>query len=152
MAIYVFGQHPEAEFINVNNFVEVSGHNLEISQTGSFCMDFLNHRVGGMVFYHVFRLSPLQCTVTELQKLKHIESQGNAVEMMTVNKQGGKLLRLLSGFSPRIRPQCRDLYNMSSAYIDWQRKHIVKGSSTSHIQLQKLSKGDDSFLLFILIA
>jgi hypothetical protein len=26
----------------------------------------LNHREGGMVFYHVFLLSPLQCTVTEL--------------------------------------------------------------------------------------
>jgi hypothetical protein len=27
-------------------------------------MDFLNHREGGMVFYRVFFLSPLQCTVT----------------------------------------------------------------------------------------
>jgi hypothetical protein len=29
-------------------------------------MDFLNHRVGGTVFYQVFLLSPLQCTVAEL--------------------------------------------------------------------------------------
>jgi hypothetical protein len=29
-------------------------------------MDFLNHREEGMVFYQVFLLSPLQCTVIEL--------------------------------------------------------------------------------------
>jgi hypothetical protein len=46
--------------------LEVSGHNLESFQTLSFCMDFLNHMEGGMVFYQVFLLSPLQCTVTEL--------------------------------------------------------------------------------------
>ncbi len=45
------------------NFVEVSGHNLESSQTWYFCMDFLNHWKGGKVFYQVFRLSPLQCNV-----------------------------------------------------------------------------------------
>jgi hypothetical protein len=28
-------------------------------------MDFLNHGEGGMVFYQVFLLSPLQCMVTE---------------------------------------------------------------------------------------
>jgi hypothetical protein len=39
-------------------FREVSGHNLESSQTCGFCMDFLNHREGGMVFYQVFLLSP----------------------------------------------------------------------------------------------
>jgi hypothetical protein len=38
------------------NNVEVSGHNLERSHTWSFCMDFLNHRVGRMVFYQVFFL------------------------------------------------------------------------------------------------
>jgi hypothetical protein len=26
-------------------------------------MDFLNHREGGIIFYQVFLLSPLQCTV-----------------------------------------------------------------------------------------
>ncbi len=40
------------------NFVEVSGHNLESSQTWGFCMDFLNHRQGGTVFNKVFLLSP----------------------------------------------------------------------------------------------
>jgi hypothetical protein len=44
------------------NFVEVSGHNLQ-----SFCMVFLNHRKGGMVFYQVFLLSPLQGIVSELE-------------------------------------------------------------------------------------
>ncbi len=29
-------------------------------------MDFLNHREGSIVFYKVFLLSPLQCTVTKL--------------------------------------------------------------------------------------
>jgi hypothetical protein len=38
------------------NHVEVSGHN----QTLGFCMDFLSHGEGGMVFYQVFLLSPLQ--------------------------------------------------------------------------------------------
>jgi hypothetical protein len=32
------------------NFVEVSRHNLESSQTWGFCMDFLNHREGGYGF------------------------------------------------------------------------------------------------------
>ncbi len=35
-------------------------------------MDFLNHREGGMVFYQIFHLSPLQCTVSELKKLKEV--------------------------------------------------------------------------------
>ncbi len=35
------------------NFVEVSEHNLESSQTWGFSMDFLNHREGGMVFYQI---------------------------------------------------------------------------------------------------
>jgi len=40
--------------------VEVSGHNLESSPTLGFCMDFLNHWEGDMVFYQVFLLSSLQ--------------------------------------------------------------------------------------------
>ncbi len=36
------------------NFVVFSGYNLESSQTWGFCMDFLNHREGGIVFYQVF--------------------------------------------------------------------------------------------------
>jgi hypothetical protein len=42
------------------NFIEVSGRNLESSQTRGFCMDFFNHREGDIVFYQVFLLSPLQ--------------------------------------------------------------------------------------------
>jgi hypothetical protein len=50
-------------------FDEVSEQNFESSQTLGYCTDFLNHREGGMVFYQVFLLSPLQWTVTELSKL-----------------------------------------------------------------------------------
>jgi hypothetical protein len=32
----------------------------ETSQTWGFCMDFLNHREGGKVFYQIFLPSPLQ--------------------------------------------------------------------------------------------
>ncbi len=54
----------EAELMN-DNFIEVSSHNLGSSQTRGFCMDFVNHREEVSVSYHVFFLSPLQCTVTE---------------------------------------------------------------------------------------
>jgi hypothetical protein len=47
-----------------------------------------------MVFYQAFLLSPLQCTVTELQEpvrgcvnLKKSKSQGNAVEVTVNNKE-----------------------------------------------------------------
>ncbi len=40
------------------NFVEVSGHNLESSQTWCFCMDFPNHWEGDIVFHQAFLLSP----------------------------------------------------------------------------------------------
>jgi hypothetical protein len=53
-------------------------------------MDFLNHREGDMVYYLVFLLSPLQCTVTELQKLcvsvKNYKYHDKAVEV-TVNSK-----------------------------------------------------------------
>ncbi len=48
------------------NFAEISRQNLESYQTWGFCMDFLNHREGGKVFYQVYLLSPLQCAATEL--------------------------------------------------------------------------------------
>ncbi len=67
------------------NFVEVSGHNLESSQTWSFCMNFLHHREGGMVFYQVFLLSPLQCTVTS-RNCKRLREFGETVEV-TVNSK-----------------------------------------------------------------
>jgi hypothetical protein len=57
-------------------------------------MDFFNHREGGgMVFYHVFLLSALQCTGTKTvdigkrwHEFEEIESQGKAVEV-TVNRK-----------------------------------------------------------------
>ncbi len=56
-------------------------------------MDFLNHREGRMLFYKVFLLSPLQCTVTELQKLlrefEEKKSQGKALDVIViVNSKG----------------------------------------------------------------
>ncbi len=57
-------------------------------------MDFLNHREGCMVFYQVFLLSPIQCTVAELYKyvrgcvsLKKLKSQGKAVEVTENSKE-----------------------------------------------------------------
>jgi hypothetical protein len=35
-------------------------------------MEFLNHRERGMVFYQVFLLSPLQCTVTHYRISKRL--------------------------------------------------------------------------------
>jgi hypothetical protein len=69
-------------------------------------MDFLNHRKGNMVFL----LSPLQCTVSELysrnykrlSEFEEIEPQSKAVQV-AVNSHEENFLRLLSGFSPRIR-------------------------------------------------
>ncbi len=55
-------------------------------------MDILNHRQWGMVFYKFLFLSPLQCTVTELETArgckssKKQKSQGRAVEL-TVNSK-----------------------------------------------------------------
>jgi hypothetical protein len=53
-------------------FFEVSGHNLESSQTLGFCMDFLNHMEGGVVFWQVFLLSSLQCTITHSRNSKRL--------------------------------------------------------------------------------
>jgi hypothetical protein len=56
-------------------------------------MDFLNHREGGMVFYQVFLLSHLQCTITNcrngkrLRESEEIESQGKAVEVTVKSKE-----------------------------------------------------------------
>ncbi len=35
-------------------------------------MDFLKHGEGGVVFYQVFLLSPLQCTVTHYRNCKRL--------------------------------------------------------------------------------
>jgi hypothetical protein len=43
---------------------------LRVLRLEVFCIDILNHKEGGMVSYHVFLLSSLQCTVTELETLR----------------------------------------------------------------------------------
>jgi len=58
-------------------FVEVSGHNLESSQTWGFCMDFLKHREGGI---------SLNKYVRGCVRLKKYKSQGKALEV-TVNRK-----------------------------------------------------------------
>ncbi len=82
------------------NFVEVSGHNLEGSQTGGFCLDFLNHRGRGYGFLAdfppvSFTVYSVQCTVYTngtvvivrgSVSLKKYKSQGKAVEV-TVNSK-----------------------------------------------------------------
>jgi hypothetical protein len=35
-------------------------------------MDFLNHKEGGVVFYQIYLLSPLQCTVTYHRNCKRL--------------------------------------------------------------------------------
>ncbi len=73
--------------------VEVSGHNLESSQTWGFCIDFLNHSERWKVLYQVFLHSPLQSTgnwpletVRGCVSLKKEKSQSKAVEV-TVNSK-----------------------------------------------------------------
>jgi hypothetical protein len=103
------------------NFVEVSGHNFVRSQTWGFCMDFLNHREGGIIIYQVFFLPLLQCTVaglynwdiqykygwgsvlrnTCLSSKKYI-SRGKAVDVTVKGKV--ETLKCFVWFSPRIRP------------------------------------------------
>ncbi len=72
-------------------------------------MDFLNHREGGKVFYQVFLLSPLQCTVTNCTNCKRLrEFEETEISRQSCRgdceQQRGKLLGLFSGFRPRIRP------------------------------------------------
>ncbi len=64
----------------VYNFVEVSVHNLESSQTW---MDFLNHRVGtiSIQFSSFLLFSDTVETVRGCVSLKKYNSQGKAVEM-----------------------------------------------------------------------
>jgi hypothetical protein len=55
-------------------------------------MDLLNHRVGGVVFYQVFLISPSQYTVTlyrngeRLREFKKLRSKGKTVKV-TVNSK-----------------------------------------------------------------
>jgi hypothetical protein len=46
-------------------------------------MDFLNHREGGKVFYRVFLLSPLQCTVMNSRNCKRLRE----FEEIEISKQ-----------------------------------------------------------------
>ncbi len=69
------------------NFVEVSGHNLEFPQTWGFFMDF----------------NWTLATVKRLREFEEIEISRQSCRG-DCELQGGKLLRLLSGFRPRIRP------------------------------------------------
>jgi hypothetical protein len=86
-------------------------------------MDFLNHREGGVVLYRYFLLSSLQCIyvsfssfllysvhiVVHYRNCKRLrEFEEIEISMQSCRgdseQQGGKFLRLLSGFRPRIRP------------------------------------------------
>ncbi len=69
------------------NQVEVSGHNLGSSQTWGFCMDFLNHCEGGMVFYQVFLLYPLPRNCKRLLEFEEIEISSKAIEVTVNNKE-----------------------------------------------------------------
>ncbi len=69
-------------------------------------MDFLNHREGGMVFLSGF--PPFSFTVySNCKRLPEFEEIEISMQSFRGDYewQGGKLLRLLSGFRPRIRPQ-----------------------------------------------
>ncbi len=63
-------------------------HNLESSQRVllRFCMDFLNHREEGMVFYQVFLLSLLQNS-KRLREFEEIEISSNAVDVTVDNME-----------------------------------------------------------------
>jgi hypothetical protein len=71
-------------------------------------MGFRNHRERDMVFYQVFLLSPLQCTVTELRNCKRLR-EFEEIEISRQCWRGdceyNKEKTLLSGFHFRIRPQ-----------------------------------------------
>jgi hypothetical protein len=57
-------------------------------------MDFLNHKEVGLVFYQVFLLSHLECSVTHHRNCKRLreseeveKSQGKTVEVTVKNKE-----------------------------------------------------------------
>ncbi len=79
-------------------FIGVSGHNLESCETWGFCMDFLNHREGGVVTIS-FSSFLLYRNCKRFREFGEIEIPRQSC---TGEKQGGKLWRLLSGFRPRI--------------------------------------------------
>ncbi len=70
------------------NFIGVSGYSLERSQSWGFCMDFLNHREGGIVFFYI-RFPPFSFTETQrgcVSLKKKYKFQGKAEEV-TVNSK-----------------------------------------------------------------
>ncbi len=70
------------------NHGEVFGHDLdESAQTQGFCMDFLNHSEGGMVFYQVFLLSPWQKRSKRFREFEEIEISSKAVDVTVNNKK-----------------------------------------------------------------
>ncbi len=85
-----------------NHFVEVSGHNLESSQTCGFCIDVLNHRFSSFTVY-------INWTFKNCKRLREFEEKEISKQSCRGNceLQGGKLSRLRSKFRPRIRPQYR---------------------------------------------
>jgi hypothetical protein len=54
------------------NLLDVSGRNLESSQTWGYCVDFLNHREGVVFLFQFFPLSPLQCRVMHYWNWKRL--------------------------------------------------------------------------------
>jgi hypothetical protein len=91
------------------NFVEVSGHNLDSTQTWGFCGDFLNRKEGGMVYYQFFLLSPLHCTLysnelLELQEVAWIFEEIEISRQVTLNSKE-ETSKTFAWFRPRIRPQ-----------------------------------------------
>ncbi len=78
---FIYRSKPETEFMNVH-FVEVSGHNLESSQTWDFCMVFLNHRREGgrfsirfssFLLYSVQKLNYMYKNCKRLREFEDIE-------------------------------------------------------------------------------
>jgi hypothetical protein len=75
------------------NFVEVSGHNLASSLKWGFCMDFLNHREGGMVsirfssflLYNVQQLNWRNCK--RLREFEDRNLKGKLYVEVTVNSK-----------------------------------------------------------------
>ena len=72
------------------------------------CMDFLNHREGGVVLHQLFLLSPLQCTAMHYRICKKLR-EFEEIEISRQSCRGDcelqeeKLLILLSGLCPTLK-------------------------------------------------
>jgi hypothetical protein len=74
-----------------------------------------------VIFYQVFLLSPLQCTVTywrNCKRFREFEEIKNSRQSCRgdYEYQGEKLLRLFSGFRPRIRPRVSAHSNRANVF------------------------------------